>query len=156
MTRWDNLASYILKKLDTLFWSIILMPLDLFWTGTNSVTWHTLTCSLQSSKSTRMVSLFPSNIYWQFSWFPVHDNIIASVTCLIILKLMCNTWQYIHIIPLHKKGKWMWTHTDAPLCQHNYGDDLKRKWVSKELTQTKQPEVLLFLYVAAHVKSLKN
>ena len=120
MTRWDNLASYILKKLDTLFWSIILMPLDLFWTrcfrlGTNSVTWHTLTCSLQSSKSTRMVSLFPSNIYWQFSWFPVHDNIMASVTCLIILKLMCNTSQYIHIIPLHKKGKWMWTHTDAPL-----------------------------------------
>ena len=40
-------------------------------------------------------------------------------------------------------------------CQHNYGEDLKRKWVSKELTQTKQPEVLLFLYVAAHVKSLK-
>ena len=101
MTRWDNLASYIRKKLDTLFWSIILMPLDLFWTrcfrlGTNSVTWHTLTCSLQSSKSTRMVSLFPSNIYWQFSWFPVHDNIMASVTCLIILKLMCNTWQSIY------------------------------------------------------------
>ena len=22
-------------------------------------------------------------------------------------------------------------------CQHNYGEDLKRKWVSKELTQTK-------------------